>query len=62
LYAETAIIRDPHHYAVLLASGASAIYPYLAYEVLGDLIRTGEVLGDLYEVFSPTVSSIPKGC
>jgi glutamate synthase (NADPH/NADH) large chain len=42
---------DPHHFAVLIGFGASAVYPFLAYEVLGDLIRTGEVLGDLYEVF-----------
>ena len=48
---ETATARDPHHFAVLVGFGASAVYPYLAYEVLADLIRTGEVLGDLYEVF-----------
>ena len=48
---ETATARDPHHFAVLIGFGASAVYPFLAYEVLADLIRTGEVLGDLYEVF-----------
>ena len=48
---ETATARDPHHFAVLIGFGATAVYPFLAYEVLGDLIRTGEVLGDLYEVF-----------
>ena len=58
---ETATARDPHHYAVLLGFGASAVYPYLAYEVLGDLIRTGEVLGDLYEVFKYYRKGIAKG-
>ena len=29
---ETATCRDPHHFAVLLGFGATAIYPYLAYE------------------------------
>jgi glutamate synthase (NADPH/NADH) large chain len=58
---ETATARDPHHYAVLLGFGASAIYPFLAYEVLGDLIRTGEVLGDLYEVFKYYRKGISKG-
>jgi glutamate synthase (NADPH/NADH) large chain len=58
---ETATARDPHHYAVLLGFGASAVYPYLAYEVLGDLIRTGEVLGDLYEVFKSYRKGISKG-
>ncbi|HEX5843455.1 MAG TPA: glutamate synthase large subunit, partial [Pseudomonas sp.] len=53
--------RDPHHYAVLLGFGASAVYPFLAYEVLGDLIRTGEVLGDLYEVFKHYRKGISKG-
>ncbi|MFT0625357.1 glutamate synthase large subunit [Ectopseudomonas guguanensis] len=58
---ETATARDPHHYAVLLGFGASAVYPFLAYEVLGDLIRTGEVLGDLYEVFKHYRKGISKG-
>ncbi|XPE69732.1 glutamate synthase central domain-containing protein [Shigella boydii] len=34
---ETASARDPHHFAVLLGFGATAIYPYLAYETLGRL-------------------------
>ncbi|WP_150305313.1 glutamate synthase large subunit [Pseudomonas saliphila] len=58
---ETATVRDPHHYAVLVGFGASAIYPYLAYEVLGDLIRTGEVIGDLYELFKNYRKGIAKG-
>ena|GEM_PF-2785301 len=31
---ETAGARDPHHFAVLLGFGATAIYPFLAYEIL----------------------------
>ncbi len=58
---ETATARDPHHFAVLIGFGASAVYPYLAYEVLADLIRTGEVLGDLYEVFKNYRKGISKG-
>ncbi|RJG13145.1 glutamate synthase large subunit [Pseudomonas cavernicola] len=58
---ETATARDPHHFAVLIGFGASAVYPYLAYEVLADLIRTGEVLGDLYEVFKHYRKGISKG-
>ncbi|CAH0527060.1 glutamate synthase large subunit [Vibrio hippocampi] len=38
---ETAAARDPHQFAVLLGFGATAIYPYLAYEVLGKLIDSG---------------------
>ena len=40
---ESATARDPHHFAVLLGYGATAIFPYLAYEVLNDLIRSGEI-------------------
>jgi glutamate synthase (NADPH/NADH) large chain len=58
---ETATARDPHHFAVLIGFGASAVYPFLAYEVLGDLIRTGEVLGDLFEVFKNYRRGITKG-
>ncbi|WP_449430747.1 glutamate synthase large subunit [Pseudomonas putida] len=58
---ETATARDPHHFAVLLGFGASAVYPYLAFEVLADLIRTGEVLGDLDEVFKYYRKGISKG-
>ncbi|EXF46929.1 glutamate synthase subunit alpha [Pseudomonas sp. BAY1663] len=58
---ETATARDPHHFAVLIGFGATAVYPFLAYEVLGDLIRTGEVLGDLYEVFKHYRKGISKG-
>ncbi len=35
---ETASTRDPHHYAVLLGLGATAIYPFFAYEVIEQLV------------------------
>ncbi|MDH3353986.1 MAG: glutamate synthase large subunit, partial [Chromatiales bacterium] len=40
---ETATARDPHHFAVLLGYGATAIYPYLAYEAINDLVNSGEI-------------------
>ncbi len=40
---ETGTARDPHHFAVLLGYGATAIHPYLAYEVIRDLIRIGAI-------------------
>lgn len=36
---ETASARDPHHFAVLLGFGATAIYPYLVYESISDLAK-----------------------
>ena len=43
LIVETATARDPHHFAVLLGYGATLIHPYLAYDCLRDLLRTGEI-------------------
>ena len=42
---ETALARDPHQFAVILGFGATAIYPYLAYDVINDLVAKGELLG-----------------
>jgi glutamate synthase (NADPH/NADH) large chain len=38
---ETATARDPHQFAVLIGFGATAVYPYLAYEVLGKMVQEG---------------------
>ncbi|CAN8139229.1 glutamate synthase subunit GltB [uncultured Thiomicrorhabdus sp.] len=40
---ETGTARDPHHFAVLFGYGATAVYPYLAYEAIADLQRTKEL-------------------
>jgi glutamate synthase (NADPH/NADH) large chain len=40
---QTATARDPHHFAVLLGYGATAVYPYLAYETINDMVRIGEI-------------------
>ena len=41
----TGTARDPHHFAVLLGYGATAIYPHLAYESIQGLIERGELSG-----------------
>jgi glutamate synthase (NADPH/NADH) large chain len=38
---ETGTARDPHHFACLIGYGATAIYPYLCFEVLHDMKRRG---------------------
>jgi len=43
LVIETASARDPHHIAVLLGLGATAVYPYLAYETVEQLVQQGRV-------------------
>ena len=40
---ETATPRDPHQFACLIGFGATAIYPWLAYQSLFDLGRSGHI-------------------
>ena len=61
LIIETGSARDSHHMACLLGFGATAIYPYLAYSVLDDQIRTAELLGDPIEVHKNYRKGINKG-
>jgi glutamate synthase (NADPH/NADH) large chain len=44
LLVETGTARDPHHFACLIGFGATAVYPYLAYQTLHALGRRG-ILG-----------------
>ncbi len=44
---ETGTARDPHHFACLLGFGATAVYPYMVYQTLTEMVRTGEVHHDL---------------
>ncbi len=41
LIVETGTARDPHHFACLIGYGATAVYPYLAYQTLHDLGERG---------------------
>jgi len=43
---ETGTARDAHHFACLIGYGATAVYPYLAYQTLFDLLRKGAVKSD----------------
>ncbi|SHE62606.1 glutamate synthase (NADPH) large subunit [Modicisalibacter ilicicola DSM 19980] len=46
LIVETGYARDAHQMAVLFGVGATAIYPYLAYQVMADMHRSGELVGN----------------
>ncbi|MAX32977.1 MAG: glutamate synthase large subunit [Halomonadaceae bacterium] len=46
LVVETGYARDAHQMAVLFGVGATAVYPYLAYQVMADMHRTGELTGN----------------
>jgi len=58
---ETGFARDPHHFAVLFGFGATAVYPYLSYQVMTDLINTGEMLMDPIEAKNNYRRGIGKG-
>ena len=58
---ETATARDSHHFACLLGFGATAVYPYLAYAVLDDLMHSGELLGEPSRCYKNYRKGINKG-
>ncbi|MGH8133568.1 MAG: glutamate synthase large subunit, partial [Steroidobacteraceae bacterium] len=43
LLVETGTAREPHHFACLIGYGATAVYPYMAYQVLFEMMRRGQV-------------------
>lgn len=58
---ETGAARDPHHFAVLIGFGATAVYPYLAYETLGKMIDDGALQKSYREVMQNYQYGINKG-
>jgi len=53
---ETASARDPHHFAVLLGFGATAVYPFLVYEILAEQADKG-----IYENEFAAIGNYRKG-
>lgn len=58
---ETAEARDPHHFAVLIGLGATAIYPYLVYETLYQMIQKGGINKPVRTVIANYRNGINKG-
>ncbi len=58
---ESGTVRDPHHFAVLIGYGATAVYPYLAYATIEEMQKTGQVIGDLETLLVNYRSGIDKG-
>src|SRR6185295_9025839 len=50
LVIETGEAREVHHLALLIGYGAGAVNPYLAFETLDDMIRSGMLPGLTHEV------------
>ena len=58
---ETASARDPHHMAVLLGLGATAVYPYLAYETVEQLVQQSRLQADLKLALTNYRTGLNKG-
>ena len=61
LIIETGSARDSHHVATLIGYGATAVYPYLSYQVINDLVATGEVLLNIADAYSNYRKGLNKG-
>ncbi len=40
---ETGTARDPHQFATLIGYGASAVYPWLAYEIINEMVNSRDI-------------------
>jgi len=58
---ETASAHDPHHFAVLIGLGATAIYPFLAYETIEQMVEKGEIEIDVMQATLNYRKGINKG-
>ncbi|MDO3387381.1 glutamate synthase large subunit [Gilvimarinus sp. SDUM040013] len=58
---ETGTARDSHQVATLIGYGATAVYPYLSYYVMNDLINKGELLTDVDHAYKNYRKGLDKG-
>ncbi len=58
---ETGSARDSHHFSVLTGVGATAVYPWLAYVTLAELVKNEVIKKSLKEVIENYRKGINKG-
>jgi glutamate synthase (NADPH/NADH) large chain len=58
---ETGTARDSHQIATLIGYGATAVYPYLSYYVLNDLLQKGELLTNVDHAYKSYRKGVEKG-
>jgi len=62
LVVESGDCREVHHVALLLGFGAAAVNPYLAFETIEDMIRSGDIAGiDAHTAVHNYVKALVKG-
>ena len=58
---ETGSARDSHQVASLIGYGATAVYPYLSYYVINELITSGDIAIDHSQAYKNYLKGIDKG-
>ncbi len=58
---KTASARDPHQMATLIGYGATAIYPYLAYQIIENMVEQETVGADMHTAFTNYRKGLEKG-
>ncbi len=58
---ETGFCRDPHHFAALIALGATAIYPYLTYQMITQLHLQELLDEELFTARQKLIGALEKG-
>ncbi|MFV2057772.1 MAG: glutamate synthase large subunit, partial [Thiohalomonadales bacterium] len=59
---ETGVARDPHHFAVLIGYGATAVFPYMAYECIMNMQQSDEIVStDTVQLMRNYRKGINKG-
>ncbi len=61
LVVDTGTARDSHQYAVLIGYGATAIHPYVAYESINEMVRKGQINGDISVFLRQYRKGVNKG-
>ncbi|MGD8175936.1 glutamate synthase large subunit [Marinimicrobium sp. ARAG 43.8] len=61
LIIETGTARDSHQIAALIGYGATAVYPYLSYYILNNLMDTGELQLDTDKAYKNYRKGVDKG-
>ncbi len=61
LVIETGAARDSHQIAALIGFGATAVYPYLSFNIISDMLHSGELTGDEVNAHTRYRKGINKG-
>ena len=61
LIVKTGSARDSHHVSTLIGYGATAVYPYLSFYIINELIEKQELLVDYGTAYKNYIKGIDKG-